>query len=83
MPEPKRKRPQVLLFDIGGVCVSQNLHTSIQRYEVPELKRRITCGIGRLTIPSHPGLRKVERHTFGLYQLDDIADESQWRVAEA
>ena len=23
MPEPKGKRPQVLLFDIGGVCVSQ------------------------------------------------------------
>ena len=22
MPAPKRKRPMVLLFDIGGVCVS-------------------------------------------------------------
>jgi hypothetical protein len=45
------KQPKVLLFDIGGVCVSDSASLTVNG-----LSLLMIAFIGQVTFPSHPGL---------------------------
>ena len=47
------KQPKVLLFDIGGVCVSRQ---SLLTYQVVRGPPIADCSPGQITVPGHPRL---------------------------
>lgn len=66
MPPPTRKPPMVLLFDIGGVCVRISIILKPTKHALNTLP-------GRISLPSNPRLRAIQRHPGRLHQLDHLA----------
>jgi hypothetical protein len=64
------KRPVGLLFDIGGVCVSQppgpNIYNLITNYI-----------IGCIAIPSHPRLRDRPEHPTRMGQFQHLTNKAE------
>lgn len=85
MPEPTRKHPLVLLFDIGGVCVVSPMQALLDY----EKSKGIPLGFVNWTISqTNPSgaWQKLERgeiklnHEFYSEWKKDLQDEKRWRI---
>lgn len=79
------KQPKVLLFDIGGVCVSwlKLLRRIYTKIKIPVVLIHNPPCVGCFSIPGHSGLRTEPRCASWLGELLHLQIRSQRRMAEA